>query len=163
MVTDDSYTCGKNSMTYRVVKSQCCTPETNVTRVNYASTKTREREERNGWMDRYMQYDNHPRWNFKGKRWLEGKTSYSTWILWKFSKVQVISLIIFHLLLPIDYSLVKWLQTVWSMNVPPGDQVVGSDYGMGRRRSGSPWVPQEPQVLLVVPPPELHPVLTGLS
>ena len=44
MVTDDSYTCGKNSITY-IVKSLCCTPETNVRNVNYTSIKTREREE----------------------------------------------------------------------------------------------------------------------
>ena len=31
MVTDDSYTCGEHSMMYKLVKSLCCTPETEVT------------------------------------------------------------------------------------------------------------------------------------
>ena len=36
MVTDGSYTCGKNCMMYREVESLCCAPETSVTLcVNY--------------------------------------------------------------------------------------------------------------------------------
>lgn len=31
MVTDGSYTCGKNNMIYREVESLCCIPENNVT------------------------------------------------------------------------------------------------------------------------------------
>lgn len=39
MVTDDSYTCAKNSVRYRVLESLCCMPETKVTCVNYTSIK----------------------------------------------------------------------------------------------------------------------------
>ena len=44
MVTDGSYTCSEHSITYRVVQSLCCTPETNVTLyVNDMSIKKKQR------------------------------------------------------------------------------------------------------------------------
>jgi len=40
MVAGASYTCGEHSITYRLVESLCCTPETNtIFCVNYTSIK----------------------------------------------------------------------------------------------------------------------------
>jgi len=44
-VTDGSYICGEHSLMHRVVKSLCCTLETNVTLcVNYISILKKEEE-----------------------------------------------------------------------------------------------------------------------
>jgi len=39
-MTDGSYTCGEHNITYRLIESLCCIPETNVTLcVDYTSIK----------------------------------------------------------------------------------------------------------------------------